>query len=110
MARFNVIVLCALVAAALLLVTSQHRARKLSVELESALGQEQALLVQTRQLELRISEYAKASLIDKRVRKELNMISLTPERTLYLPPPDITQQDSGQKAAPPASRRQQEKQ
>ena len=93
MARFNVIVLCALVISALLLVTSQHRARKLSAELESAVGQEQELQVQTRQLELRISEFAKASLIDRRVRKELNMISLTPERTLYLPPPDLSQLD-----------------
>lgn len=93
MARFNVFVLCALVISSLLLVTSQHRARKLSAELESAVGQEQELQVQTRQLELRISEFAKASLIDRRVRKELNMISLTPERTLYLPPPDLSQLD-----------------
>ena len=91
MARFNVIVVVALMISALLLVTSQHRARKLSAELESAVGQEQELQVQTRQLELRISEFAKASLIDRRVRKELNMISLTPERTLYLPPPDLSQ-------------------
>ena len=110
MARFNVIVLCALVLSALLLVTSQHRARKLSVDLESAMGQEQALQVQTRQLELRISEFAKASLIDRRVRKELNMISLTPERTLYLPPPDLSQQDSKDRAGSSAGRRQQEKQ
>lgn len=109
MARFNVIVVCALVLSALLLVTSQNRARKLSMDLESAVGQEQALLVQTRQLELRISEYAKASLIDQRVRKELNMISLTPERTLYLPPPDLTQQDSKDRTAASTPRRQQEK-
>lgn len=93
MARFNVIVLFALVLSALLMVTSQHRARKLAVDLESALGQEQELQVQTRQLELKISEFAKASLIDRRVRKELNMISLTPERTLYLPPPDLSRPD-----------------
>ena len=105
MARFNVIVLCALLVSALLLVTSQHRARKLSAELESAMGQEQALQVQTRQLELRISEYAKASLIDQRVRKELNMISLTPERTLYLPPPDLSQNVSSDQAESTARRR-----
>jgi len=88
MARYNVIVAIALVICALLLVTSQHRARLLSAELESAHGQEQELRVRTRQLELRISEYAKASVIDSRVRKELNMISLTPDRTLYLLAPE----------------------
>ena len=40
-----------------------------------------------------VKSVAKASLIDRRVRKELNMISLTPERTLYLPPPDLSQLD-----------------
>lgn len=84
MARFNVLLTAALLASALLLVTSQYQARRLNMEFESAQGQEQELHVRTRQLELRISEYAKASLIDSRVRKELNMVSLTPERTLYL--------------------------
>lgn len=86
MARFNALLMAMLVASALLLVTSQYQARRLNMELESAQGQEQELHVRTRQLELRISEYAKASLIDSRVRKELKMISLTPERTLYLLP------------------------
>jgi cell division protein FtsL len=88
MARLNILLTTALVLCALLLVTSQHRARRLNIELESAQGQEQELHVRTRQLELKISEYAKASLIDSRVRKELKMISLTPERTLYLKAPD----------------------
>jgi cell division protein FtsL len=79
-----VLLTAALMASALLLVTSQYQARRLNMEFESAQGQEQELHVRTRQLELRISEYAKASLIDSRVRKELNMVSLTPERTLYL--------------------------
>lgn len=102
MARYNAIVLFALLFSALLLVTSQHRARGLSIELEAAQGQEQELHVQTRQLELRISEFAKASLINRRVREELDMISLTPERTLYLPPPDLSTQES---AAPASARK-----
>ena len=36
------------------------------------------------QLQLEISKLAKASLVGDRVRKELRMISLSPERTLYL--------------------------
>ncbi len=88
MARFNFVLAALLVACALLLVTSQHRALRLSTDLERAQGQERELHVRTRQLELGVSEFAKASLIDARVRRELKMITLTPERTLYLKDPD----------------------
>lgn len=84
LARFNVVLAAVLVVAALLLVTSQHRARRLSIELERAQGQMRELDVRYSQLQLEISKLAKASLIDSRVRKELHMIPLSPERTLYL--------------------------
>jgi cell division protein FtsL len=83
-ARFNVLLAAALVLAALLLVTSQYRARRLSIELERAQGQMRELDVRYSQLQLEISKLAKASLIDRRVRTELQMITLSPERTLYL--------------------------
>ena len=73
-----------LMVTALLLVTSQHQARKLSTSLERAQGQTRELDVRYSQLQLEVSRLAKASLIDGRVRKELKMISLSPERTLYL--------------------------
>lgn len=87
-ARFNVLVAALLTIAALLLVTSQYRARKLSTELERAQGQMRELDVRYSQLQLEISKLTKASLIDSRVRKELKMISLSPERTLYLKEPN----------------------
>ena len=87
-ARFNVLLAALLTIAALLLVTSQYRARKLSTELERAQGQMRELDVRYSQLQLEISKLTKASLIDSRVRKELKMISLSPERTLYLKEPN----------------------
>jgi len=87
-ARLNVLLAAVLVVAGLLLVSSQHRARKLSTELERAQGQMRELDVRYSQLQLEVSRLAKASLIDGRVRKELNMISLSPERTLYLKEPN----------------------
>ena len=79
LARINVGLAAALVIAALLLVTSQHRARRLAIDLERAQGQMRELDVRHSQLKL-----AKASLVDRRVRTELHMIPLSPERTLYL--------------------------
>jgi cell division protein FtsL len=87
-ARLNVLLAALLTIAALLLVTSQHRARKLSTELERAQGQMRELDVRYSQLQLEISKLAKASLVDSRVRNELKMISLSPERTLYLKEPN----------------------
>lgn len=87
-ARLNVFLAALLVIAGLLLVTSQHRARKLSTELERAQGQMRELDVRYSQLQLEISKLAKASVVDDRVRKELKMISLSPERTLYLKEPN----------------------
>jgi cell division protein FtsL len=88
LARLNVALAAMLVVAALLLVTSQHRARKLSTELERAQGQMRELDVRYSQLQLEISRLAKPSLVDSRVRKELKMIPLSPERTLYLKEPN----------------------
>jgi len=88
LARLNVLMAALLVVAALLLVTSQHRARKLSIELEQAQGQMRELDVRYSQLQMEISKLAKTSLIDSRVRKELKMIPLSPERTLYLKEPN----------------------
>ncbi len=88
LARLNVVLVALLMVAALLLVTSQHRARKLSTELERAQGQMRELDVRYSQLQMEISKLAKPSLIDRRVRTELQMIPLSPERTLYLKEPN----------------------
>ena len=57
-------------------------------QLERAQGQMRELDVRYSQLQLEISKLAKPSLVDSRVRKELKMIPLSPERTLYLKEPN----------------------
>ena len=93
MVRLNMLLAVLLMIASLLLVTSQHRARRLNMELERAQGQMRELDVRFSQLQLEISKLAKASLVDNRVRKELRMVSLTPERTLYLKDKDVKDTD-----------------
>ena len=87
-ARINVLLAALLTVAALLLVTSQQRARRLSTEMERAQGQMRELDVRYSQLQLDIAQLTKASRIDGVVRKELKMINLSPERTLYLKEPN----------------------
>ncbi|MGE0798224.1 MAG: cell division protein FtsL [Lautropia sp.] len=87
-ARANAVLALLLVLCALLLVTSQNRARRLSIELERAQGQMRELDVRYSQLQLEITKLAKASRIDELVRQQLKMVSLSPERTLYLKEPN----------------------
>jgi cell division protein FtsL len=88
LARVNVVLVAVLTIAALLLVTSQQRARRLSTELERAQGQMRELDVRYSQLQLDVAQLTKASRIDGLVRKDLKMINLSPERTLYLKEPN----------------------
>ncbi len=57
-------------------------------ELERAQGQMRELDVRYSQLQLDIAQLTKASRIDSVVRRDLKMISLSPERTLYLKEPN----------------------
>ena len=88
LARVNVVLVAVLTIAALLLVTSQQRARRLSTELERAQGQMRELDVRYSQLQLDVAQLTKASRFDGLVRKDLKMINLSPERTLYLKEPN----------------------
>ncbi|MDO5055769.1 MAG: cell division protein FtsL [Lautropia sp.] len=82
--RINIVLALALLVAALLLVTSQNRARRLSTEMEQAQGQTRELDVRFSQLQIEITRLAKPSLLDSRARNDLKMVPLTPERTIYL--------------------------
>lgn len=82
--RINIVLLVALLVASLLLVTSQNRARRLSTEMEQALGQTRELDVRFSQLQIEITRLAKPSLLDSRARNDLKMVPLSPERTIYL--------------------------
>ena len=84
MIRLNVLLAGVLVVCALGLVTSQHRARKLFVDVERVHGQTRQLEVQWDQLQLEQSALATSSLIDAKARKGLSMQPAPPQRTLYL--------------------------
>ena len=84
MIRLNVLLTALLVVCALGLVTSQHRARKLFMDVERAQGQSRELDVQWNQLQLEQSALATSSLIDRKARKGLSMQPAPPQRTLYL--------------------------
>lgn len=83
MVRVNIVLCAALLLCALGLVTSQHRARKLFVDLERAQAQAGQHEVRWNQLQLEQTALAKASLIDARARRDLAMQPVSGEHTLY---------------------------
>ena len=89
MPRLNFLLGVLLMVAALSLVTSQHRARKLFIELERAQPAARQLDVDWRELQLQQTQLAKHSLIDAAARRDLKMQPVTPSRTLYLSLPDL---------------------
>jgi cell division protein FtsL len=70
---------------ALGLVTSQHRARKLFVELERAQAQARELEVGWNRLQVDQTLLAKPALIDATARRALKLEQVSPSRSLYLP-------------------------
>ena len=85
MTKVNAVLIAVLMTCALLLVTSQHRARKGFIELERAQAMARKHEVEWQQLQLEQTQLAKHSRIDAVARKELRMQPVTPERTLFDP-------------------------
>jgi cell division protein FtsL len=73
MARINLVLLAALVACALSLVTSRHQARKLFVDLEREQSQSRAYEVEYGQLQIEQSTWAMPARIEKIAREHLRM-------------------------------------
>ena len=84
MTRANMLLAALLVVCALGLVTSQHRARTLFIDVERAQAQAAQLEVGWNQLQVELTALAKAALIDAKARRELTMQSISPDRTLHL--------------------------
>lgn len=84
MTRANILLAALLVVCALGLVTSQHRARKLFIDVERAQAQTAQLEVGWNQLQVEQTALAKAALIDAKARSELTMQPISPDRTLHL--------------------------
>ncbi len=92
--RVNVLLTALLVVCALGLVTSQHRARKVFVDVERAQAHAAAHEVRWNQLQVEQTELAKSARIDARARRELAMQSVAAERTLHLSIDPVTRQVS----------------
>ncbi|MEN9315655.1 MAG: cell division protein FtsL [Pseudomonadota bacterium] len=84
MTRLNILLSMLLVVCALGLVTSQHRARKLFIDLEQANTQTQQHEIRWDQLQIDQTALGTASLIDAKARRGLSMQPATPQRTLHL--------------------------
>lgn len=82
--RVNIFLAVLLVGCALALVTAQARARKLFVDHERARAQAKQLDVRANELQLQQTQFAKASLIDAKARKEMDMQSVPADRLVHL--------------------------
>jgi cell division protein FtsL len=95
MVKLNVLLATMLITCSLLLVTSQHRARKGFIDLERAQAMARKHEVEWQQLLLDQTRLAKHSLIDAVARRDLKMQPVNPERTLYLNAPQPAQRSAG---------------
>jgi len=85
MVRLNVLLLAALVACALSLVTSRHQARKLFVELERERAAARGYETEYGQLQLEQSTWAMPGRVEKIAREQLKMQSPGPGRVEIVP-------------------------
>ena len=86
MVKLNVLLLAALIACALALVTSQHKARKLFVELQRQQQQAKDLEVEWGQLQLEQSTWAMHARVEKIASGQLHMRVPPPSRIQLAPP------------------------
>ena len=86
MARLNLLLLAVLVVCALALVSSQHKARKLFVELQKQQELAKQLDVEWGQLQLEQSTWAMHGRVEKIAIQKLNMRVPQPARIQVVPP------------------------
>jgi cell division protein FtsL len=73
MTRVNLVLLCALIACALSLVTSRHQARRVFVELERAQAEARGYETEYGQLQLEQSTWGMPARVEKIAREQLRM-------------------------------------
>jgi cell division protein FtsL len=95
MARFNLALLTILAVCAIGLVTSQHQARKLFVELEREQARTKALDVEWGQLQIEASTWAALGRVERIATERLRMRPPDPQRVRTLEAP----------VSPPAEKR-----
>ncbi len=80
-----------LMVSALSLVTARYQARQLFVAAERLDDRARELDIEWRRLQLERAELARNARIDHIARRDLGMVTATPDRTLYLDTPYATQ-------------------
>lgn len=85
MTRFNLVLLGVLIACALGVVTSQHKARKLYVELQQEQEIEKRFEIEYGQLQLEQSTWAMHARIEKIATQQLRMRTPAPARIEAVP-------------------------
>ena len=85
MLRLNLVLLAALTACALALVTSQHQARKLYVELQKEQELAKQLEVESGQLQLEASTWATHARVERLASRALGMRVPLPSRVQVIP-------------------------
>lgn len=85
MTRLNLVLLVILVACALSLVTSRHRARQVFVEFSKAQTEARAYDIEYGQLQLEQSTWGMPARVEKIAREQLRMQLPTPARTEVVP-------------------------
>ncbi len=84
MTRFNLILLIALVGCALSVVTSQHKARKLFMELQTAQDGERKLDQEWRELQIESQTVGTGKRIEQKAQRDLGMMQPDPKKTVIL--------------------------
>ena len=84
MTRLNLILLIALVGCALSVVTSQHRARKFFMELQTARDSERKLDQEWRELQIESQTVGTGKRIEQKAQRDLGMTQPDPKKTVIL--------------------------
>jgi cell division protein FtsL len=84
MGRLCFFVATVLMLSAISLVTARYQARQLYVELDRSRTSARDLQITWRQLQLDRAEHARNAHVDRVARESLKMISIVPEKTLYI--------------------------
>ncbi len=90
MGRLCFFVATVLMLSAISLVTARYQARQLYVELDRSRSAARDLDITWRQLQLDRAEHARNAHVDKVARESLKMISIVPDRTIYINQPVAT--------------------
>ena len=87
MGRLCFFVATVLMLSAISLVTARYQARQLYVELDRSRTSARDLNITWRQLQLDRAEHARNAHVDRIARESLKMISIVPEKTIYINQP-----------------------